>query len=233
MKAKWVDSRSSGGGLVDQFYNLFVPKDTPPDQLATELVAAVTARTGGRDHKWYVAEAAPGGTLTAVNYEDGDPPARRLHLALWPEGALPEAEGEGGEGTAGPEVELAMPLSFFEPFGFSADWEQPDNEADPSDAAGAAQTDTEPSPAADATADEPAATAADQPPAPLPVAGGWTWDRRATKVVGHTRNKAVHTVPVINGCWLIAPADPSPDEWVKFEALNNRGKRLYGKQVME
>jgi hypothetical protein len=104
--------RTFGGGIYEQFTNLFIPKAIKEEVIPAELREAVEARVGGAERKWYAAAPAGDSFFSAVDCEQGDPPVRRLHLALWE---------DRGDSLPHPVAEVTIPIRFDKPFGGGPD----------------------------------------------------------------------------------------------------------------
>ncbi len=100
--------RTYGGGIYEQFTNLFIPKAISEEHIPKELRQAVAARLGGANRKWYAAAPEGDTFFSAVDYVQDDPPVRLLHLALWQ---------DSGDSLPCPVAEVAVPVRFDEPFG--------------------------------------------------------------------------------------------------------------------
>jgi|GEM_PF-2396090 len=72
----------------------------------------------------------------------------------------------------------------------------------------------------------------DQPSSvPVQPAGGWVWDRRATLVLGITRDGQEVTVEPRNGCWLLVPPDGLAGEWREFQVKDRLRRVIYGREL--
>lgn len=103
--------RTFGGGIYDQFTNLFVPEAISEEHIPPELREAVAACVGGGKRKWYAATPAGDVFFAAVDFEQADPPGRFLHLALWQ---------DSGDPLPCPAAQVVVPVRFDKPFGGAA-----------------------------------------------------------------------------------------------------------------
>lgn len=193
-----------GGGIYEQFTNLFVPEAIKEEEIPLELREVVASRVGNADSapgtpggkcKWYVAAPSGESFFSAVDIERVDPAGRILHLALW--------QDAGDSQPPQPAAEVTVPVRFDKPFGGEPCAEGPGQVSGQAlaQAPGQAQ------------------------------AGGWAWDRRIVSVMGITDKGEKVQVKTVNGCWLMATASPSDGGgetgWREFRALDRRGNILY------
>lgn len=200
-----------GGGIYEQFSNLFVPEAMKEEDIPLELREAVAERveresgTPSGKLKWYVAAPSGESFFSAVDIQCEEPEGRFLHLALWQDSV---------DSCPQPAVEVSVPVRFDRPFGGEprAESEVQAQRQAPGQAQGQAggQIPTEASGHVQA--------------------GGWAWDRRIVSVLGITDKGEKVQVKTVNGCWLLAapPSEAGSETvWREFRALDRRGNILY------